>query len=104
MTGAAVAEIEFDATAPRGHYLGEDMALVINDAVRRRRKHVGHDIAGFEKRQKLWQRRYGLTHVDHHGDVEGRRRLLRAAQDFVIVLPSHVAGEPGFDSDDHVAV
>jgi hypothetical protein len=78
MAAAPIAQIEADAPVPRGLHLRQNLPSVIDDAVRRRRKHVGDDIARFQERQKLGQRRLRLAHMDHHGQMERRGHLLRA--------------------------
>ena len=50
MIGDAVAEVENDAAAARRRHVREQAALVVEDAVRRRRIHVGDDVAALEQR------------------------------------------------------
>jgi len=51
----------------------------------RRRVQVGDDIASLEQRQYRAHRREILSDVDHHRQIERRRRLLRAPQSLEIV-------------------
>ena len=91
VAGAPIAQIEPDAAAAGGHHLRQNVPVVVDDAVGRRRKHVRDDIAGFEQREKLGQRRHGLAHVDHHGQLERRGHFLRAPEHLKIVRAGHVA-------------
>ena len=105
VAGDAVADIEPDAAASGGQHFGQDAAVVVDDAVGRRREHVGDDVAALEQIQKLRQRRDRLPHVDHHRQIEGRcADLLRAPQHLVIVRAGDVARQPRLDADDEVAV
>ena len=69
---------------------GEKIRSVVENAVRRRRVHMGDDIAALEQRQDGAHRRVGLADVDHDRQVEGRRRLLGAPQRLEIVAAGHV--------------
>ncbi len=104
MAGAPIAEIEPDAAAAGGHHLRQNVPGVVDDAVRRRRKHVGDDIARFEEREQLGQRRHRLTHMDHHRQMERRGHFLRAPEHLEIVRAGDVPRQPRLDSGDHVAV
>src|ERR1700676_1960963 len=42
--------------------------------------------------------------MDHDGEIEGRRRLLRAPQRLEIVGPGDIVRQPRLDADDDVAV
>src|SRR5207248_9417850 len=101
---SSVAQIKPNATSPGSHHLGQNAPAVIDDAVRRWRKHMGDDIAGLEERQKLGQRRYRLTHMDHHRQMEYRRHLPRPAEHFKIIRPGDVPRQPRLDADTHLAV
>ena len=90
MAGAPIAEVEPDAAAAGGHHLRQNVPGVVDDAVRRRRKHVGDDIARFEEREKLGQRRHRLTHMDHHGQMERRGHLLRTPEHLKIIRAGDV--------------
>src|SRR5260370_31548966 len=71
MTVAPVAQVK-DAAAPRrGRHVREQAALVVEDAVRRRRIHVGDDVAALEQREDGAQRRDRLAHVDITGRPKG---------------------------------
>ncbi len=73
-----VAEVENDAAAAGGRHVREQPALIVEDAVRRRRVHVGDDIAALEQRQDGAHRRDRLADVDHDRQIEGGGRLLGA--------------------------
>ena len=85
-----VAEIENDAPSARGRHVREQSALVVEDAIRRRRVHVGDDIAALEQREDGAHRRKRLANVDHHREIEGGGRLLSAPERFEIVGVGHV--------------
>src|SRR5262249_8140379 len=104
MIERSVAEIKNDAAAARGCHVREQSALVVEDAVGRRRVHVGDDVAALEQREDGAHRRIRLANVDHHREIEGGGRLLRAPQRFEIVGVGHVFRQPRLDADDHVAM
>src|SRR5262249_45605611 len=70
-----VAEIENDAASARGCHVREQSALFVEDAVRRRRVHMGDDVAALEQREDGAHRRIRLADVDHHWEIEGGGRL-----------------------------
>ncbi len=90
MAGAPIAQVEPDATAAGGQHLRENVPVIVDDAIRRRRKHVGDDVAGFEEREKLGQRRHRLAHVDHYGQMKRRGDLLRPPEHLKIVRAGDV--------------
>ena len=45
-----------------------------------------------------------MADVDHHRQIEGGRRLLRAPQRFEIVGAGHVFRQPRLDADDDIAI
>ena len=53
MSGLAVADVEPDAAAPRGKHFWQNVAAVIDDAVGRRREHVGDDVAALQEIEQL---------------------------------------------------
>src|SRR5579872_3546469 len=81
----AIAEIEDDAAAMRGHQFRPQDTLVVQNAVHPGRVDMGDDIAALEQRQNGAQRRVVLPDMDHDRQVERRRRFLGAAQSLKIV-------------------
>jgi hypothetical protein len=103
VAGDAVADVEPDPRLRARAHRRQNAPGVIEDAVRRRREHVGDDVAFLQDVEQLRQRRRALAHVNHHRHAVLRRGLLGALQHFVIVLGVG-AREPRLDADDEVAV
>ena len=85
MSRLSVTHVEPDAAAPRRKHRRQNVAGVIDDAVGRRREHVGDDIAAFQEIEQPGKRRHRLSHVDHDGKGEGGGHFLRAPKHLVII-------------------
>ena len=97
--GDPVAEVEPDAAAAGREHLRQHPAALVENAVRRRRIHVRDDVAALEHREDAAHRREGLTHMDHHRQIEGRGGFLGAPERLEIAGAGHVVGQPCLDAD-----
>src|SRR5580693_2804356 len=104
MIGDAVAEVEHNAAAARGHHLWDQHALVVEDAVHARRVHVGDDVAALQQRENGAQRRIVLADMDHDREIEGSSRLLRPPQRLEIIDAGDIVRQARLDADDDIAM
>src|SRR5439155_7509497 len=99
-----IAEVEKDAAAARGQHVRDQTPLVVEDAVGWRRIHVGDDVAALEQREDSAHRRDILADVDHHRQMEGGDRLLRAPQGLEVIGIGDVFRHADLDADDDIAM
>jgi hypothetical protein len=104
MIGHAVAEVEEDAAAARGHHFGQQNSPVVEDSVHPRRVHMRDDIAALEQRENGAKRRVVLTDVDHDRQIEGCRGLLCPAQRLEVVGTRDVVRQARLYANDDVAI
>src|SRR6266487_3209176 len=86
VAGGPVADVEPQAAAASGKHFRQQAAIVVEDAVRRRRIHVRDDVAALEQREDFGQRRVRLSQMDHDRQIERLRYRLRTPERFEIVL------------------
>src|SRR5262245_40322675 len=104
MTRSSITNIEPYTTLTSVIHLRKNVSGIVDDAVRRWRKHMCDEIAPFKQGEKLRQGRHRLSHMDHDRQIERRGRLLSTPQDLEIILARHVSGKPCFDPADDVAI
>ena len=104
VTVDAVAEVEDDAAAARRGHVRKQPTLLVENAIGRRRIHVRDDVAALEQRQNRAHRRIILADMNHHRQIEGGSRFLRATQALEIVRFGDVVRHAHLHADDDITV
>ncbi len=100
----SVTEIKADAALAGGPDLGQDLHVVVHDAVRSGRSHMRDDVAGAQHVEQDGQRGIGIADVNHHRQAGSLGGFDGPAEDFLILVAGDELRQARFHADDPIAI